>query len=183
VTPLALYRAELNERLVVHLTGGDWRVPLSTRHLDVVGLGGARLGRIVCGDAADAARAVAGLAGAPAAPTPEHLRAALEPWAGVLDGLRAIEGGGGLRPPAALPAGQGPVLIVSGPDHDLPALIQIIAQSAQRGAVWAPEPRAAASAHLVARALVPVLGRALSLVQGDGATRAALLAAGLSPAA
>jgi hypothetical protein len=64
-----------------------------------------------------------------------------------------------------------------------PELLAALAAAAPQGAVWRPDPRAAASAHLIARALAPVLGRSLALIQGDAATDAALQAAGLSPAA
>lgn len=183
LSALARYRAELNERLVVHLAGGAWRVPLATRHLAVQAADGALLGRIVCGGPADAGRAVAALGRAPAAPDPARLAAILAPWAGLLGDLATLEGTGAEAPPLAVPEGGGPVLLAP-PGRLAPgALLAALAAAAPRGVVWVPDPRTAASSHLIARALAPVFGPALALIQGDGATRAALAAAGLSPAA
>lgn len=181
LSALALYRAELDERLVVHLTGGAWRVPLGVRPLPVLAADGSLLGRIVCGEGRDAARARAGLAPAPAAPDPARLMALLAPWAGLLAAVRGLEGAP--CAPVRAAAGAGPALLETPPGAEPAALVAALAALAPRGVVWRPDPGGAASAHLIARALAPGLGRALALVQGDRATGAALAAAGLSPAA
>lgn len=184
LSALARYRAELNERLVVHLAGGAWRVPLATRHLAVRAAEGALLGRIVCGGPEDAARALAALGRAPASPDPAQLAAALAPWAGLLEALAALEGvGAGGGPVPTLPAGRGPVVLAPPAAASPGVVLAALAAAAPRGVVWVPDPRRAASSHLIARALAPLLGPSLALIQGDGATRAALVAAGLSPSA
>jgi hypothetical protein len=185
LSPLDRYLAELNERLVVHRTGGVWRVPLGTRSLAVHAADGRLLGRVVCGDGRDAARAAAALAPA-AAPGQSALAAALAGVAPLLAALAALEPAPSRPgPPAAvptLPPGAGPVLISTPAGADPAALARMLAAAAPRGAVWRPDPRAAASAHLLAAALGPLLGAALALIHGDDATLGALAAAGLSPA-
>jgi hypothetical protein len=181
VRGLALYRAELNERLVVHWTGGAWRVPLGQRHAEVRAADGSRLGRIVCADAADVARAIAGLVPAPP-PDPGALARALDPVAGLLAEVRALEGvaGDAWAPCGFAPEGQGPAVLLTAADRPVAEIVAALAALAPRGAVWKPAPGAAASAHLILRALAPVLGRSVALVQGDHASGAAL-AAGLAP--
>lgn len=183
---LALYRAELNERLVVHRTGGAWRVPLATRHLDVRAADGSRLGRIVCGDAADAARALAGLRPAPP-PAAGRLAEALAEVAPFWRAVRALEGvetADAAGSPDLWPAPQatGPVLLVTRADAPAGAIARALAGHAATGAVWVPDPVAAASSHLLARVLAPLLGPAFALIQGDGATVRAFAGLGLSPA-
>lgn len=174
---LLLYRAELNERLVVHWTGGAWRVPLGQRHAEVRAADGARLGRIVCAEAADVARAVAGLTPAPP-PDPAALARALDPVAGLLAEVRALEGaaGDGLVARSLAPVGDGPAVLLTAADRPLAEILAALAALAPRGVVWKPAPGAAASAHLLMRALAPVLGRSVALLQGDHATGAALMA-------
>lgn len=178
---LPLYRAELNERLVVHWTGGAWRVPLGQRHAEVRAADGSRLGRIVCADAADAARAIAALVPAPP-PDPAALAQALDPVAGLLAEVRALEGAAGLgaAPQAPALAGRGPAVLLTAADRPLADILAALAALAPRGVVWKPAPGAAASAHLMMRALAPVLGRSVALLQGDHATGAEL-AARLAP--
>jgi len=181
------FRAELNERLVVHWTGGAWRVPLATRHLAVTAADGSGLGRIVCAESADMHRAFTGLrpgAGLDA----DRLEAALAPFARLMTGVRALEGfaGDGWDIDAAARAmsvaadADGPVALLSAADRPVSELIGRLAALAGRGAVWKPAPGAAASAHLAMRALAPHLGAALALVQGDHAT-GAVLAQGARP--
>lgn len=183
LAPLALYRAELNERLVVHWTGGAWRVPLGLRHLPVTGAEGVWLGRIVCAGDGDLARARAGLVPAPA-PGIGALDAALGPLAGLLAAVRALEGhpGDHWNPEAAgramAQAAPGPAALLSAAATPLSELIGRLAAGAAAGVVWKPAPAAAASAHLAMRALAPVLGRSVALLQGDHAS-GAVLAAGL----
>jgi hypothetical protein len=177
---LAQFRAELNERLVVHWTGGAWRVPLGTRHLAVQAMDGSALGRIVCAEADDAARARAGLIPAPL--TAQAAARALDPVAPLLARLRALEGaaGDGCVPgaPGLPPPGQGPLVLYTAHDLPLADLVALLVAGSGRGVIWKPAPRAAASAHLVMRALAPVAGRALAMVQGDHASGAALAGLG-----
>lgn len=174
---LPLYRAELTERLVVHWTGGAWRVPLGQRHAEVRAADGTRLGRIVCAEAADVARAIAGLAPAPP-PDPAALARSLDPVAGLLAEVRALEGvaGPAAAAQALAPAGQGPAVLLTAADRPVPEILAALAALAPRGVVWKPAPGTAASAHLMMRALAPVLGRSVALLQGDHATGADLMA-------
>jgi len=173
---LAMYRAELNERLVVHWTGGAWRVPLAARHHGVTAADGSALGRIVCADGADAARARSGLL--PVRPQPAvALAVALAPFAALLARLRTIEGFDGDRWDLAAAEGAmrgaaaaGPVVLLSAADRPVSDLIGRIAGAAAAGVIWKPAPGAAASAHLVMRALAPVIGPGVALLQGDHAT-------------
>jgi len=182
---LELFLAELNERLVVHWAGGAWRVPLATRHLAVSSAGGRALGRIVCAGPGDAARALAGLRPGTAV-EPETLDRLLSPFAALMARLRALEGcpGDGWDPTRASQAMSAPrdaagrAVLLSAADRPVSELVGTLAGLAAGGAVWKPAPRAAASAHLVMRALAPVLGPSLALVQGDHASGAALAASG-----
>jgi hypothetical protein len=175
---LALYRAELNERLVVHWTGGAWRVPLTDRHLAVVATDGSTLGRIICAGPADAQRAVDGLRPAPIR-LDDALRA-LAPFAPLLDRLRALEQGPGAARPAftAAPAwsasGAGPWVLYSAAACPVENLLALLVAGAARGVIWKPAPGTAASAHLLIRALGPVAGDSIALVQGDHASGQAL---------
>lgn len=179
---LEVFRAELNERLVVHWTGGAWRVPLGRQHLDVTSADGARLGRIVCAEAPDLARAQAGLAAGPVPPL-AALEAALAPVAPLLAALRALEGQAGdgwdagraARAMARRPAG--PVALLSAAAVPAATVVGRLAAAAGQGAIWKPAPGAAASAHLIMRALAPLLGRSVAMLQGGHATGAALAAA------
>lgn len=182
---LELYLAELNERLVVHWAGGAWRVPLATRHLAVATTAGRPLGRIVCAGPGDAARALAGLRPGPAI-APETLDRLLAPFAALMARLRALEGYPGdlwdpIRASRALSATRDTdrrAVLLSAADRPVSELVGTLAGLAVRGAVWKPAPRAAASAHLAMRALAPVLGPSLALVQGDHDSGAALVAIG-----
>jgi hypothetical protein len=193
---LAWFRAELNERLVVHWTGGAWRVPLGTRHLAVAAADGSALGRIVCADAADGARALAGLSPVASAPlTLDAADRALAPFAPLLAALRALEGAEGdrwnpeaawiitqdkahLAAPSSAAPGQSPRILYSAADRPVAELVGLLIAGATQGVIWKPAPGASASAHLVMRALGPVAGRALALVQGDHASGSALAGLG-----
>lgn len=178
---LTQYRAELNERLVVHWTGGAWRVPLATRHLSVRAADGSALGRIVCAGPADLTRALAGLTPAPPLGI-AALEAVLAPLASLLARLRALEGwpGDGWDPEAAAralyaaPPPPGPVALLSAADRPVSEMVGTLARLAGRGVLWKPAPGAAASAHLVLRGLGPLTGSALALLQGDHASGADL---------
>jgi len=184
---LAWYRAELNERLVVHWTGGAWRVPLAARHLAVAAADGSRLGRIICADRDDMARALVGLRPGEA-PDADRLDAALAPLAVLLARVRALEGfaGDGWDPAAAARAMAGtpsaavPATLLSAADRPVSELIGHLAGLAGGGAIWKPAPGAAASAHLAMRALSPMVGAAVALLQGDHAS-GAMLAQGAPP--
>lgn len=184
---LALYRAELNERLVVHYIGGVWRVPLGTRHLPVRAADGAMLGRIICAGPLDAQRARAGLV--PARLTQRAAMAALAPVLPLLGRLRALEGMAddaaavsGLAEvcsePHPQPGTSEPVLLYSAAAWPPGDLVGQIVAAASRGVIWKPAPGAAASAHLIMRALGPVTGRAVALVQGDHVTGQDLIGQG-----
>ena len=166
---------------MVYWIGGAWRVPLGQRHAEVRAADGTRLGRIVCAEAADVARALAGLVPAPP-PDPAALARALGPVAALLAEVRALEGAGGdgWAPRALAPAAGGPATLLTAADRPLTEVVAALASLAPRGVVWKPAPGAAASAHLVMRALAPVLGRSVALVQGDHATGVEL-AARLAP--
>lgn len=183
---LAWYRAELNERLVVHWTGGAWRVPLATRHLTIEAVDGSRLGRIICANGTDGVRAMAGLRPGPLV-DPARLDALLAPVADLLGAVRAWEGASGDRwdPDLAAhhlsrpPPLRGPVTLLTAAAVPLPELAAILTRAAVAGALWKPAPQAAASAHLLMRALAPALGEGVALLQGDHSTGAAL--ASLAP--
>lgn len=177
--PVTLYRAELNERLAVHWTGGAWRVPLADRHLAITAADGSPLGRIVCAGEADLTRALAGIVPQPA-PDPVEIAAAMAPFAALLAEVRALEDAPrdlwtpDLSARAAPP--RGPVALFSAAALPVADLVAHLVLAAARGAVWKPAPAAAASGHLVMRALAPLLGRGVALVQGDHATGALLAA-------
>jgi acyl-CoA reductase-like NAD-dependent aldehyde dehydrogenase len=175
--PDPLFLAELNERLFVHFVAGRWTAPLSSRLLEVRPLDGARMGRLACGDARDAQRAVAGLGPGRS----EGLAGAYEAQRPRLAALRALEGfDDPAGPPVAadLP-GQGPLVLLTAGDAPVGRLAGLLIAAAPRGVLWKPAPAAAASAHLLVAALGPAAGRGIALVQGDHATGAALMAAGL----
>lgn len=175
--PDALFLAELNERLFVHFVAGRWMAPLSDRLLAVRPFDGARMGRLACGDGRDALRAVAGLHPGRAEGL-DQAYAALRPR---LAALRALEGFAdpvGAPLPADLP-GQGPLVLLTAGAEPVARLAGLLIAAAPRGVIWKPAPAAAASAHLLVAALGPLAGRGIALVQGDHATGAALMAAGL----
>lgn len=174
------FRAELNERLFTCYIGGRWTAPLGTRAVPVHPFDGGRMGTIACAEQGDIARAVAGLRG----PPPE--RAALEEaYAGSAYLLRALRREEGYadavaRPvmPATLPPGDGPLIVLSAAATALARIVGVLIAGAGRGVIWKPAPRAAASAHLLMRALGPVSGTRLAMVQGDHATGALLAGQG-----
>ena len=177
-TALAWYRAELNERLVVHWTGGAWRVPLSTRHLPVAAADGSAMGRLICAEDPDLLRAMAGLRPVGHPLNPEALAAAMAPHAALMARLRALEGVTGdrwdadlaLRTLRATLTSDKPVTLLSAADRPISELAGRMAALATGGVLWKPAPRAAASAHLLMRALAPLLGPAAALLQGDHAS-------------
>jgi len=177
---LATYLAELNERLVVHWTGGAWRVPLSDRHLALHGAGGSVPGRIVCAGAEDARRAAAGLIPAPL--SAESACQALAAYEPLMTSLPALERGprAPSRPPIppAPPPGR-PWLLLTAADVPVRDLVALLVAGSGQGVIWKPAPGAAASAHLVMRALAPLAGRALAMLQGDHASGQALAGLGV----
>jgi len=179
----AHFMAELNERLFTHFTAGAWRAPLSLR-LMTVGRDRERpLGQIACADARDLTRALAGvMRAAGPAPSPEVLLAAIEELRPGLARLRAQEGfageaAGPLHHPP-LPALPGPLVLLSSAALPVTRLIPFLVGGAARGLIWKPAPGAAASAHLLMRALGPLASGRLAMVQGDHATGAALAGMG-----
>ena len=175
------FLVELTERLFAHFTGGAWRAPLGARQLPVVRASGARpgarLGQIVCAEAADVARARGLLrAGGPPGEgsfDPAALAAALAADAPLLAGLRTEEGFAQDRfdVPASvdLPAG-GPLVLLSAAGTPVDLVVGALIAGAARGLIWKPAPAAAASAHAIMRALGPRAGGRLALLQGDHAT-------------
>lgn len=133
---------------------------------------GSRLGRIVCANGADIGRALDGLRPG-SAPALAELHAALAPTLPLLVRLRALEGEV-VHGPVASPA-------ITDETTPTPAILAHLAGLARAGGVWVPAPQTAASAHLILRALHPLLGHRVALLHGDDATRQAL-AARLSPA-
>lgn len=180
------FLAELNERLFVHFVAGRWVAPLSSRLLAVRPFEGARMARLACGDERDALRAVAGLRPGRS----EGLAEAYEALRPRLATLRALEGFddpvGPLTPddpvvsatPGTLP-GQGPLLLLTAGAEPVARLASVLIAASPRGVLWKPAPAAAASAHLMVAALGPCAAGGITMVQGDHATGAALLAAGL----
>ncbi|MCB1407449.1 MAG: hypothetical protein KDK01_14640 [Rhodobacteraceae bacterium] len=177
----ALFLAELNERLFVQFSQGRWRAPLGQRLLPVRRFDGDRMGRIVCAESADLDRALLGL-GQGQGVDREALWAA---WEGLCDtarALRAVEGFDDRTqdtPAEPVLAEAGPMILLSAADAPLAGLVAVLIAGAEHGVLWKPAPGAAASAHLVMRALGPLAVGNLALVQGDHATGAAL--AGLGP--
>ncbi len=178
----ALFIAELNERLFTHFTGGLWRVPYAQRHLPVHRADGARLGQIVCADAADIARARAELSPTGAAAQPDAMQQALAGLAEPLAALRREEGFQDTAAPLALapPAGGGPVVLMTAAAVPPLSVGAALIALAGRGVIWKPAPRAAASAHYLMRHLGPMAAGRLALLQGDHAT-GQLMARGAAP--
>ncbi|MCB1387933.1 MAG: hypothetical protein KDK12_02065 [Rhodobacteraceae bacterium] len=165
------FLSALGERLFVMYLGGRWIAPLSERLIPAPGLPAARL---ACAGRQDVARA--GLVAEPI--DAGALRRAYDGRAAALRGLRDFEG---VADPVAEPepwqiAGEGPLVLLSARDVPLARIAGLLLAGAPRGLLWKPAPGAAASAHVLMRALSPVAGRRLALVQGDHATGA--LAAG-----
>jgi len=178
----ALFLAELNERLFVQFSQGLWRAPLGQRHLDVFPIDEARVGRIVCAEPADVTRAMSGLGQGHA--DPNHLQ---DVWLAerlTAMKLRAIEGFDDQAQSVAVPvlSGRdvisGPVVLLSAADTPLDAIVQVMLAGAELGVLWKPAPKAAASAHYVMRALGPLAGGNLAMVQGDHATGLAVAGQG-----
>lgn len=175
--PDALFLAELNERLFVHFVAGRWRAPLSDRLLAVRPFDDDRMGRLACGDARDAGRAVAGL-------RPGRAEGLAEAYAALRPRLAALRVLEGFADPAEAPVpsdlpGQGPLVLLTAGAEPVARLAGLLIAAAPRGVVWKPAPAAAASAHCLVAALGPLSGGGIALVQGDHATGAALMAAGL----
>ncbi len=171
-----LFLAELNERLFVQFVGGRWMAPLGERHLRALPLEGARMGRLVCAGPGDIARARLGME--PTAVQGSGLGAAYAPLRRMLQDLRRVEGFDDpvdAPMPLALP-GLGPLVLLSAAGTPVSDVAAVLFAGAARGVLWKPAPRAAASAHLLMRALGPLAGGNLALVQGDHQTGA--LAAG-----
>jgi acyl-CoA reductase-like NAD-dependent aldehyde dehydrogenase len=174
----ALFLAELSERLIVHYSQGQWRAPMGQRQIPVARYDGAHLGRIVCAEATDIERAVAGLRGAS-----EAQGAITEAWRllrPLAAQLRHVEG---FDDPADMLAvqrlpGKTPLVMLSAAQTPIAALVAVLVAGAGRGVLWKPAPNAAASAHLVMRALGPLSGGSLALVQGDHTTGAVLAGMG-----
>lgn len=172
------FLAELSERLFVMYLGGRWMAPLSDRLIPAPGLASARL---ACAGAADLARA--GLRGGPV--DGAGLAAAYGAAAPVLRALRAFEG---VADPVAPPedwrpedwpvaggsaVAAGPLVLLSAASVPLARIVGLLIAGADRGLLWKPAPGAAASAHVLMRALSPVAGTRLAMVLGDHATGAA----------
>lgn len=175
--PDPLFLAELNERLFVHFVAGRWMAPLSSRLLAVRPFDGARMGRLACGDEGDVRRALAGLRAGQAA----GLASAYDALRPRLAALRALEGfddPAELVMSADLP-GQGPLVLLSAGAEPVARLAGLLIAAAPRGVLWKPAPAAAASAHLLVAALGPRAAGGIALLQGDHATGAALMRAGL----
>jgi len=173
-----LFLAELNERLFVQFADGRWIAPLGDRHLPVLPFDNGRIGRLICAEAADVGRATRGLRrGSGAA-----LAGAYDAIRPMLSSLRAMEGADDPAdaPPRVpvLPDGDGPLVLLSAADCPVARLAAILIAGAARGLLWKPAPRAAASAHLLMRALGPVSQGGLAMVQGDHASGALAAAQG-----
>lgn len=169
------FRAELSERLFVLYLGGRWMAPLSGRLIAVPGL---PLARLACAEAGDVARARAGLQ--PAAVDGTALRAA---YAGSAPLLRALRVHETPDDPVAEPESwdlpfTGPTVLVTATSVPLARVAGLLIAGAGQGMLWKPAPGAAASAHALIRALGPVAGAGLAMLQGDHATGAALAGKG-----
>lgn len=171
----ALFLAELNERLFVHFSQGRWRSPLGQRLLPVLALGEGRMGRIVCGEAPDIERALGAL-GMGEVPSVAALEQAWDSVQAAATHVRQREGLEDAPAPLVLPPvpGEGPVVLLSAAQTPVADLVGVLLSSVARGVLWKPAPGAAASAHLVMRALGPLVGGNLALVQGDHQTGALL---------
>lgn len=169
------FRAELSERLFVLYLGGRWMAPLSGRLIGVPGLPQARL---ACAEAADVARARAWLR--PAAVDHSALRAAYAASAPLLRALRSYEVADDpvSEPEEWLLPFAGPAVLVTASAVPLARVAGLLLAGAGLGLLWKPAPGAAASAHALMRALGPVAGAGLALVQGDHATGVALAGQG-----
>ena len=171
-----LFLAELNERLFVHFIAGRWMAPLSDRLAEVLAFDSGRMGRLACAGDADVARALAGLRPGRA----QGLEQAYAEAAPMLRRLRALEGFTdpvAAPVPAALP-GQGPLVLLSAAAVPMADLTGLLIAGAARGLIWKPAPRAAASAHLLMRALGPRAAGGLALLQGDHASGALMAGQG-----
>lgn len=147
--------------------------PLSDRLLPGLSLGPGRLGHLACGNAADVARARAALVPSRAPGLAQGLAQDYATLAPRLRQLRAYEGFADplLAPDlsADLP-GDGPLVLLSAADVPLARLAGLLIAGAGRGMIWKPDPRAAASAHLLISALGPRAAGGLALIQGDEVT-------------
>lgn len=167
----AQFLAELNERLFVHYAQGQWRSPLGQRLLPVLPYDGDRVGQIVCAEGADVTRAVQSV-GAGAVPQRQPLHAAwlrAQPVAKRLRWIEGFEEASDTPAEVAIP-GQGPLILLSAAETPLSVLVAALLAGLERGVVWKPAPRAAASAHLVMRTLGPLAGGRLAMIQGDHQT-------------
>ncbi len=166
---------ELNERLFTHFAGGAWRAPYSDRHLPVMRASGEPLGQVVCAGPPDVARARGVLRlGQPEEPVDaEVLWAAMLAEAPLLGAMRAEEGYAadrlGAPEPLHLPE-RGPLVLLSAAETPVDRIAGALIAGARAGLIWKPAPGAAASAHLIMRALGPLTGGRLALLQGDHAT-------------
>jgi hypothetical protein len=179
----ARFIPELNERLFTHFAGGAWRAPYSDRHLPVMRASGVPLGRIVCAGPADVARARGVLRLGP----PEKLLDADALWEAMMDeapllsAMRAEEGFPadrlGAPEPLQLPE-TGPLVLLSAAETPVDRIAGALISGVRAGLIWKPAPGAAASAHLIMRALGPLTGGRLALLQGDHGTGALLAGQG-----
>lgn len=169
------FLAELKERLVVHFVDQRWRAPLSERALPIAR---PRAGKIMCGTKADVTRAVAGLR--QGAIDTQAMRAAATAVLPVVGAVRALEAVGedlrDMDPPT--PSGAAPVMLLSAASTPPDRVITALLANAPRGVLWKPAPGTAASAHVIMRALGPVAGGRLAMVQGDHQTGAIMAATG-----
>jgi hypothetical protein len=82
-----------------------------------------------------------------------------------------------LTAPAPLaPAGHGPLVLLTAAETSLDRIAGALLAGAGTGMIWKPAPTAAASAHLLMRAVGPLARGRLALLQGDHATGALLAA-------
>ena len=174
-----LFLAELNERLFVQFADGRWIAPLGERHLAVLPFDEGRVGRLICAEVGDVARAMRRLGpGSGAA-----LAAAYRAVGPMLVRLRAMEG---FDDPAGDPADlpeipalpEGPLTLLSAADTPVAQIARLLIAGADKGLLWKPAPRAAASAHLMMRVLGPLARGGLAMVQGDHASGALAAAQG-----
>ncbi|WP_323036451.1 hypothetical protein [Pararhodobacter sp.] len=164
----AQFLAELNERLFVHYADGQWRAPLGQRLLPVLPFDDGRMGRIVCAEDADIERALSSLGkgGVADIAALQHAWDRIQPMARQLRLLEGVEDRVSSPQRPSVP-GEGPVVLLSAAQTPVADLVGVLLSSVARGVLWKPAPGAAASAHLVARALGPLMGGNLAMVQGD----------------
>ena len=174
----ASFLAELNERLFVQFAQGLWRAPLGQRLLPVLPFDGGRMGRIVCAEQRDIERALIGLGAGHADLSAMH--AAWQDLQHTARALRTVEGfADSTHSTHALTLpGQGPLVLLSAAQTPIAVLAGLLLAGATRGVLWKPAPAAAASAHLLMRAMGPLAGGNLALLQGDHQTGAGLTGKG-----